>query len=206
VIFSQETLNQLEQRYRTAFINSLAGFRQAVLVGTKSTEGNSNLAIFNSLIHLGANPPLFGLMSRPDTVQRDTLQNILDTKEYTLNYVQAVHFEKAHQTSARYDKGVSEFEKVGFKETYNHSSLAPFVNEAIVKIAMKYEQSIPITLNGTVLIIGSVMQVEIDASLVGTDGYVALSDADVLISQGLDAYFVPKLIGRLPYAKPTIEI
>ncbi|MEI7628649.1 MAG: flavin reductase [Bacteroidota bacterium] len=205
MIFNQETLNQLEQRYRTSFINSLAGFRQAVLVGTKSTEGNSNLAIFNSLIHLGANPALFGLMSRPDTVQRDTLQNILDTKEYTLNYVQAVHYEKAHQTSARYDKGVSEFEKVGFKETYNHSSLAPFVHEAIVKIAMHLEQTIPIELNGTVLIIGSIMQVEIDASFIGPDGYVALSDAEVLISQGLDAYFVPKPIGRLPYAKPTIK-
>ena len=27
-------IEQLEQRYRTAFINSLAGFRQAVLIGT----------------------------------------------------------------------------------------------------------------------------------------------------------------------------
>lgn len=205
MIFNRETLNQLEQRYRTAFINSLAGFRQAVLVGTKSTDGNSNLAIFNSLIHLGANPALFGLMSRPDSVQRDTLQNILDTKEYTLNYVQAVHHEKAHQTSARYDKGVSEFEKVGFQETYNNSSVAPFVQEAIVKIAMHLEQTIPIELNGTVLIIGSIKQVEIDASFIGSDGYVALADADILISQGLDAYFVPKPIGRLPYAKPIIE-
>jgi flavin reductase (DIM6/NTAB) family NADH-FMN oxidoreductase RutF len=203
VIFNKETINQLEQRYRTAFINSLAGFRQAVLVGTKSADGNSNLAIFNSLIHLGANPALFGLMSRPDSVQRDTLQNILDTKEYTLNYVQAAQYEKAHQTSARYDKGVSEFEKVGFQKLYHPSCLAPFVKDAVVKIAMKYEQSIPIILNGTVLIIGSVMQVEIDASLVGPDGYVALADAEVLISHGLDAYFVPKLIGRLPYAKPN---
>ena len=82
-------IEQLEQRYRTSFINSLAGFRQAVLVGTKSVTGNTNLAIFNSLIHLGANPALFGLISRPDAVQRDTLQNILDTKEYTLNFVKS---------------------------------------------------------------------------------------------------------------------
>jgi flavin reductase (DIM6/NTAB) family NADH-FMN oxidoreductase RutF len=205
VILKKEDISQLEQRFRTAFVNSLAGFRQAVLVGTKSSDGKSNLAIFNSLIHLGANPALFGLMSRPDSVQRDTLQNILDTKEYTLNYIQASLYKKAHQTSARYDKGISEFEKVGFQEKYDPSCYAPFVDEAIVKIAMKYEQSIPITLNGTVLIIGSVMHVELDASLVGTDGYVALSDAEVLISQGLDAYFVPKSIGRLPYAKPTTD-
>jgi flavin reductase (DIM6/NTAB) family NADH-FMN oxidoreductase RutF len=65
-------------------MNSLAGFRQAVLIGTRSVDEKTNLAIFNSLIHLGPNPALFGLMSRPDSVQRDILQNILETKEYTL--------------------------------------------------------------------------------------------------------------------------
>ncbi len=201
MIFNKADIENLEKRFRTAFINSLGGFRQAVLVGTKSKEGQTNLAIFNSLIHLGASPALFGLISRPDSVQRDTLQNILDTKEYTLNYVRADKYEKAHQTSARYEKGVSEFDKVGFKELY-HNNFAPFVADAVVKIAMKLEQTIPITLNGTILIIGSVIQIEIGESLVGKDGFIALSDAEVLLSQGLDAYFVSKPIGRLKYAKP----
>ena len=86
MILTRDDIAQFEQRYRTAFVNSLAGFRQAVLVGTKSRDNNSNLAIFNSLIHLGANPALLGLINRPDSVQRDTLQNIIETKEYTLNY------------------------------------------------------------------------------------------------------------------------
>ncbi|MFP5042634.1 flavin reductase family protein [Parasediminibacterium sp. JCM 36343] len=200
--FEKNDIEQLEQRYRTAFINSLAGFRQAVLVGTKSADGFANLAIFNSLIHLGANPALFGLINRPDSVPRHTLQNIIDTKEYTLNYVQAAQYQKAHQTSARYEKSASEFEKAGFTELYQPSFNAPFVAEAVIKIAMKLEDIIPISLNGTILIIGSISQVDIDASLVGADGYVDLSAAEVLISQGLDAYFVSKAIGRLPYAKP----
>ena len=193
---------QLEQRYRRAFINSLAGFRQAVLIGTRSLDGKNNLAIFNSLIHLGANPALFGLMSRPDSVQRDTLQNILETKEYTLNFIKAAHYKKAHQTSARYAKGISEFEKVGFTPFYHSGFGAPFVGEAVVKIAMKFEESIPITLNGTILIIGSIMQVDINDGIVGEDGFVNLSASEVLISQGLDAYFSSTEIGRLPYAKP----
>lgn len=195
-------IEQLGQRYRTAFINSLAGFRQAVLIGTKSMDEKSNLAIFNSLIHLGANPALFGLMSRPDNVQRDTLQNILETKEYTMNFIQASHYKKAHQTSARYDKGISEFEKVGFTPFYHSGFKAPFVKEAVIKIAMKFEQSIPITINGTILIIGSIMMVDTNDGIVGEDGFVNLSASEVLISQGLDAYFISSEIGRLPYAKP----
>ncbi len=204
MILNKDAIEQLEKRYRTAFINSLAGFRQAILVGTKSKDGHTNLAIFNSLIHLGANPAIYGLLNRPDSVQRDTLQNILETKEYTLNFIRSEQYKKAHQTSARYDKGVSEFEQVGFEESYHPSCYAPFVKDAVVKIAMRFEETIPIRMNGTILIIGSIMQVDIeDDSIVGADGYVALSDADILISQGLDAYFVSKPLGRLPYAKPA---
>ena len=202
MIFKKDDIEQFEQRYRTAFVNSLAGFRQAVLIGTKSVDGDTNLAIFNSLIHLGANPALFGLINRPDSVERHTLQNIIDTKEYTLNYVGAVYYKKAHQTSARYEKVISEFDEIGFKEIYHPFCKAPFVEEAIVKIAMKLEDIIPIPLNGTVLIIGSIMQVEMDASMISPDGFVELSEAEILISQGLDAYFVSKKLGRLPYAKP----
>ena len=202
MIITKDEIEQLEQRYRTAFINSLAGFRQAVLVGTKSADGYTNLAIFNSLIHLGANPALLGLINRPTSVQRDTLQNIMDTKEYTLNFIQAAHYKKAHQTSARYDSRISEFEKAGFAAFYHSCCHAPFVEDAVVKIAMKFEDSIPIPINGTVLIVGSVMQVDIDDAMVGQDGFVNLSEAEVLISQGLDAYFISKPIGRMPYAKP----
>ena len=202
MIFKKDDIDQFEQRYRTAFVNSLAGFRQAVLIGTKSVDGDTNLAIFNSLIHLGANPALFGLINRPDSVERHTLQNIIDTKEYTLNYVGAVYYKKAHQTSARYEKVISEFDEIGFKEIYHPFCKAPFVEEAIVKIAMKLEDIIPIPLNGTVLIIGSIVQVEMDASMISPDGFVELSEAEILISQGLDAYFVSKKLGRLPYAKP----
>lgn len=202
MIIQQNDIEQLDKNYRRAFVNSLAGFRQAVLVGTQSTDGYPNLAIFNSLIHLGANPALFGLMSRPDTVQRDTLQNILDTREYTLNYVPASLYKQAHQTSARYAREVSEFERAGFTASYHSSCSAPFVEAAVVKIAMQLEETIPIQLNGTILIIGSIRQVELDDRLVEADGFVNLSAAEVLVSQGLDAYFVSQELGRLPYAKP----
>ena len=199
---NREEIAAFEQRYRSTFVNSLAGFRQVVLVGTKSNEGVANLAIFNSLMHIGANPPLYGILNRPDSVQRDTLQNIIETKEYTLNFVRATDYEKAHQTSARYEKDVSEFKEVGFEEEFIDGCAAPFVKEALVKIAMRLEEIIPIPLNGTQLIVGSIVQVELKDGLVGQDGFVSLSDEETLLCQGLDAYFIASPIGRLPYAKP----
>jgi flavin reductase (DIM6/NTAB) family NADH-FMN oxidoreductase RutF len=211
---NQQEIQGLDKEYRRAFINSLAGFRQAVLVGSLSAQGQSNLAIFNSLIHLGANPALFGLINRPDSVQRDTLQNLESQGVYTLNYVAGADYQKAHQTSARYPQGVSEFEQVGFEEQYRplleapfesqstSTFPAPFVAGAMVQIGMKFEERVDLKINGTVLLIGSIQSVYIDDALVAADGFVNLSEAGVLVSQGLDAYFTTSPLGRLPYAKP----
>ena len=198
---NKSEIENLEKRYRGTFINSLSGFKQAVLVGTRSTEGLTNLAIFSSLIHFGANPALFGMVTRPDTVQRDTLKNIVETGFYTFNFVDAKDWEKAHQTSAKYETGDSEFEKVGFQAEVSESFFAPFVQESPIKIGLKFETKIDIILNGTILVIGSLETIELAENLVSADGFVDLEKANVLGCMGLDAYFEPKTLGRLSYAK-----
>jgi flavin reductase (DIM6/NTAB) family NADH-FMN oxidoreductase RutF len=200
MLIEKETLDQYESRYRARLINSLAGPKQVVLVGTKSADGRSNLAIFNSLIHLGANPPLWGLVFRPDVVQRDTLKNILETGQYTLNYANTGDFEKAHQTSAKYAPDVSEFGVCGFTETYVGDFSAPFVGEALVKIGMVFEQKIDLTINNTLLIIGRIEQIDLNENWVEADGFVHLEQANTLASAGLDAYYKTELIDRLSYA------
>ncbi len=202
MIIDKETLSGYESRYRALLINSLAGVKQAILIGTKSKDGNSNLAIFNSLIHIGANTPLWGFISRPESVKRDTLSNILETCQYTINYVATIDFEKAHQTSAKYDSAVSEFDACGFTEIYHPNFDAPFVAEAPVKVAMKLEEKIDIAINNTILIIGSIQHIEIEERFISPDGFVSLNEAKTLACAGLDAYYKTTLIGRLNYAKP----
>jgi len=51
MIIDSSQLNQFENRYRAILINSLAGIKQAFLIGTKSLDGNSNVAIFNPKVH-----------------------------------------------------------------------------------------------------------------------------------------------------------
>jgi hypothetical protein len=93
-------LAQMEQRYRAALINSLGGFKSVVMIGSTDQEGHTNLAIFNSLFHIGANPPLCGLIFRPDSVERHTLTNIEQTGAYTVNHLNEHIYQQAHQTSA----------------------------------------------------------------------------------------------------------
>lgn len=192
----------LERRYRATFINALAGYKQPFLIGTRSKGGLDNLAIFNSLVHLGANPALFGVLFRPDTVRRDTLNNIVETGYYTFNFIKGKDCQKAHQTSAKYESDVSEFDAVGFKPEYADDFWPPFVEQSPVKIGMKYESKIEIPINGTFLVIGTIETIELDMHLIAEDGFVDLTKADVLGCIGLDAYFEPKKVSRLSYASP----
>lgn len=201
MIIDKETLTQYDSRFRATFINSLAGLKQAILIGTKSKEGSTNLAIFNSLIHIGANPALWGFICRPATVKRDTLSNILETNYYTINYVSTGDQKKAHQTSASYSEDVSEFDACGFTEYYHPDFEAPFTAEAPIRVAMKFEQKIDISINNTILIIGSIQHIEMDEKLISSDGFVDLAQANTLACSGLDAYFEARLIERLSYAK-----
>ncbi len=135
------------------------------------------------------------------------ITNILNSGSYTLNFVHYSDGEKAHQTSARYMD--SEFEAVGFQEEFRADYVAPFVSQAVVKIAMKFEEKIDIKINGTVMIIGSIQEVILHQKLIGSDGFINLSDASVLVSCGLDAYFKSAPLGRFTYAKPdkwTVKI
>lgn len=191
----------MEQQFRTQFVNSLSGFKSLFLIGTKSTTGQGNLAIFNSVIHIGANPAMLGFVCRPDSVDRHTLENIMDTKYYTLNAVGKDFYEMAHQTAARYDRGQSEFEATGLSDQNIDDFHAPFVKESELKIAMKLQERYDIKANGTHLIIGSVENVYLSDEAISDDGYINLEELGIITGTGLDAYHDTHLISRLPYAK-----
>ena len=138
-------IEALEKRYRAALINSVTGFKPANLVGTTDPDGNSNLAIMSSVVHLGSHPPLLGLVVRPNPVDRHTLDNILETGCYTINHVSETFIAEAHQTAARYPKDVSEFEATGLSEHYAGAFPAPFVDQANVRLGMKLQSDPTVT-------------------------------------------------------------
>jgi flavin reductase (DIM6/NTAB) family NADH-FMN oxidoreductase RutF len=198
---NNEEIINLEQRFRANFINSLGGFKSLVLVGTKSVEGNDNLTAFSSLFHLGANPALCGVVVRPNEIKQNTFGNILNTKSYTINQVLPDFYKAAHQTSARYDEGISEFVEVGLNPEFHEGIYAPFVKESVVKFACEFVQKIDIELNGTYLIIGKIIKIIVPDECVLPDGFVDLEKAQTVTCSGLDSYHTTQKLARLSYAK-----
>lgn len=193
--------DQFDKRYRGHFFNSLTGFKPLNLIGTVDKSGQTNLAIINSVFHLGSNPSLIGFISRPHSVPRHSLENLKELGFYTLNHVNEDIYSAAHQTSARYDKDQSEFQETGLTEDFKNNFKAPYVKESHIQIGMKFIRDIHIPENDTVMVIGEVQEVYLPENIIENDGHLKISDADSICGAGLDNYLNVKEIARLSYAK-----
>lgn len=199
-------IDRMNQRFRTNFINCLSGFKSLNLIGSVNQHQQTNLAIFNSVFHLGANPPLIGCVFRPDSVERHTLSNIESTGYFTINHVNQVDYPKAHQTSARYPNQVSEFDAIGLTPEFKNDFIAPFVKESNIQIGLKFHQKINIAINNTSLIIGEILQVYYPQNCLCSDGYLDLEKAGTITGTGLDGYHCTQRLERLSYAKPELPL
>ena len=197
---------QLEKQKRVHLINSLGGFKSVALVGTSDENKNTNLSIFSSFFHIGANPPLIGMIFRPSPPERDTMRNILDTGFYTINHINESIFKKAHQTSARYDKGISEFDATGLNSEYKNDFFAPFVIESQIQLGIEFKERIDISINNTTMIVGEIVQIYIPENCLQEDGFIDIEKANTITCSGLDSYHKTIQLDRLSYAKPDKEI
>lgn len=190
-----------EERFRLKFINSISGYKGVHLIGTKNKAGGTNLAIFNSIIHIGSSPPLIGFIMRPLTVERNTYANIIATGYYTINHVHRSFLKRAHYTSAKFPDAVSEFAECNLKPAYSDSFFAPYVAESNVKLGVKLIEDIEIKANGTRLIIGKVQEVLVDDDFVDEEGQIDLEKASDVCVTGLNQYSTVSKNIKLPYAR-----
>jgi flavin reductase (DIM6/NTAB) family NADH-FMN oxidoreductase RutF len=204
--FKTSDLEKMDKQNAVHLINSLGGFKSVALVGTSDNEGNTNLSIFSSFFHIGANPPLIGMIFRPSPPERDTMRNIIDTGFYTINHINEKIYKQAHQTSARYNKEISEFDAAGLNAEYKNNFPAPFVLESNIQLGIEFKKKIDISINNTTMIIGEIVQVFIPEDCLSEDGFVNLEKANTVTCSGLDSYHKTIQLDRLSYAKPDKEI
>ncbi len=204
-LYNQSVIQSWERFYRTNLINSLTGFKSVSLIGTVNRNGQTNLGVFSSIVHMGSDPALIGYINRPRKAAPHTLANIESTGFYTMNHIIPSFLGKAHQTSAKYPETVSEFEEVGLTPQYIDNFPAPFVGESLVRYGLTLQEIVPIEINDTFLVIGKIHAIQLENGLVMPDGFIDLHKAATVCSNGIDSYYETKPLGRLSYAKPGLQ-
>ena len=203
---TRKEINSLDKRYRANLINSVTGYKSANLIGSISPDGITNLTIVSSVIHLGSDPPLIGFIQRPVTVRRDTYENITKNGYFTINHVHGEFIEKAHQTSAKFDGNISEFDACGLNQEYLADFKAPYVRESKIKLGMRLVQETPIYQNGTILMIGEIVDLHISELSLEKNGSLDLNIINDVCISGLDTYHQVSYKASLSYAKPNQSV
>jgi len=146
MIYNKKEIQELDRVQKLKIINSVTGIKPGNLIGTVNAEGQSNVAVFSSLVHLGSSPALLGFITRPQTAEvGHTLNNILENKEYTINHIHPEFIKNAHYTSAKFDVSISEFERCKLTEEYISGFKAPFVKESDGDIDLEATNSVGIS-------------------------------------------------------------
>lgn len=202
MMLTREDIEAMERRHRSNLINSLSGYKSANLLSTINAQGETNLALISSVFHVGACPPLIGMLIRPHTVPRHSLENLIELGEYTLNVVTRQMYKKAHQTTARYPREQSEFAAVELTEEYSGKLKAPYVAQSQIKTGLSLVETQTLTVNDTVLVIGEIMEIRIADALINDDGQLNHNLAETVAITGLDEYHMATSMERLAYPKP----
>jgi len=146
-----------------------------------------------------------GFLMRPVSVDRHTYTNIKETNYFTINHIIKEIIKQAHQTSARYEKDVSEFDACGLTPEFTEAIKAPYVKESKIKIGCRFVEEQEIKSNGTIFIVGEIIEAIIPDDVLMKDGYVDIEKAGTISISNLDSYHETKRIARLAYAKSGIE-
>ena len=200
MIFNKIEILNLDRFYRANLINSIVGIKQASLIGTVSDKSISNLALFSSVVHLGSNPQLVAMFSRPNTdTPKQTLKNIIDSNAYTINHVNSKILHRSHATSKKFSPSESEFTQCNLEECYIEDFQAPFVKECNIGVGVSYRRHFTIDENGVVMIIGEIDKIIVDEQFISETGEVLLSSLDSIGVAGNNSYYSLKTLSSLEY-------
>lgn len=120
--------------------------RPIAWVSTVDASGETNLAPFSFFTVASAFPPVvcfspsYKAGAHNQTVPKDTLKNIRQTKEFVVNIVSHNLAEQMNLTSGDYEHGVSEFAVAGVTAAPSQMVRPPRVGESLVNMECKLRQ------------------------------------------------------------------
>lgn len=132
--------------------------RPIAWISTRSSEGIDNLAPYSFFTVASCNPPvlLYSQVTQQSHVDKDTLQNLIETGECVVNIVNAALLEKMNATSAALESNESEFDFAGVESCPSHKVAPRSVKASPVRYECTLREAIPISdlpAGGTVILL-----------------------------------------------------
>ena len=181
--------------------------RPIALASTIDKNGNVNLSPFSYFNVFSAAPPIlvFSPANRvTDNSRKDTLENILETKEVVINLVDFGLVEPTSLSSVYYDRGIDEFLKSGLTKITSEKVLPPRVLESPISFECKVNEVISLGNNGGAgnLIISEIVMIHINKQLLTLNGDIDPLKLNLVARMGGNYYLNVKSENLFEIQKP----
>ena len=181
--------------------------RPIALASTIDKNGNVNLSPFSYFNVFSAAPPIlvFSPANRvTDNSRKDTLENILETKEVVINLVDFSLVEPTSLSSVNYERGIDEFLKSGLTKIISEKVLPPRVSESPISFECKVNEVISLGNNGGAgnLIISEIVMIHINKQLLTLNGDIDPLKLNLVARMGGNYYLNVKSENLFEIQKP----
>ncbi|MDA8492775.1 flavin reductase family protein [Kluyvera georgiana] len=185
-------------------LNAIVGPRPIGWISSVDAEGRHNLAPYSFFNCFNYHPPIIGFAS---SGWKDSVQNIVETKEFVWNLTTRSLAVAMNETSATLPHGDDEFTRAGLTAAPAQIVNAPRVAESPVNFECRLSQCIQLTgADGTQvdtwLVLGEVVGIHIDESLLENGIYQTARAQPVLRAGGPSAYYTIDESHRFDLIRP----
>lgn len=182
--------------------------RPIAWVSTRSSAGVNNLAPYSFFSGVGSKPPsiLFCPANRRDGLPKDSLRNILETKEFVVNVVPFVLAEAMNQSAAEVPAETSEFELLGLEPTPSVRVQAPGVAESPVRLECRllHHLSLHPGPGGANVVVGEVVHLYLSDAVLDDRGAARAESLDLIGRLGGMSYSTTR--ERFDLARPQLHV
>jgi flavin reductase (DIM6/NTAB) family NADH-FMN oxidoreductase RutF len=136
---------EVQEKYR--LLNGGVTPRPIAWISTRSRDNIDNLAPYSFFTVASCNPPvlLYTQVTQRSCIDKDTLQNLMETGECVINVVNASLLEKMNITSASLDIDESEFNFADVESCSSYKVLPSSVRESPIRYECSLREVISIS-------------------------------------------------------------
>ena len=147
---------EIQEKYR--LLNGGVTPRPIAWISTRSKDDVDNLAPYSFFTVASCNPPvlLYTQVTQRSGIDKDTLQNLIETGECVINVVNTTLLEKMNMTSASINIDESEFDFANIDSCSSHKVIPRSVKESPIRYECTLREVISISdlpTGGTVILL-----------------------------------------------------
>lgn len=172
-------------------LNAIIGPRPIGWIASQDSQGRTNLAPYSFFNCFSYRPPIIGFAS---SGWKDSVQNIVETKEFVWNLATRPLASAMNETSASLPRGEDEFRHAGLTPAASRLVSVPRVAESPVNFECRLSQCIQLTAadgspTESWLVLGEVIAVHIDETLLDKGIYQTAKAQPIFRAGGPSAYY-----------------